>query len=183
MKKRSIARFIAFAVFVACAVYLGIYAYNAKYNSDSAEKRAETASKFSGGSGTNEIVTAVDASTGEEKHLMVLGQYEKLYGLNKNLAGWLKIPGTNVDYPVMKNINGKGDYYLNHNFNGEERAVPVLFPVEIMIQIKLTVSVNRLHHRVIDICIVYLYPARKVLILLIEFLVLPEDHELTLFSG
>jgi len=110
MKKRGIARFIAFAVFLACGAYLIFYAYNSKMNSDEAGKRAGTASAFNGGSGDIKTVTTVDEKTGEERVLVVLGQYEKLYEQNKNLAGWIKIKGTNIDYPVMKNINGKGDF-------------------------------------------------------------------------
>ncbi len=128
MKKRGVARFIAFAVFLACAVYLGIYAYNAKTNSDASGKMAVTASKFSGGSsGGMKAETHIDEETGEEKKLFVLGQYEKLYEQNKNLCGWLKIKGTNIDYPVMKSINGNGQYYLDHNFNGEEDRNGSLF--------------------------------------------------------
>ena len=41
MKKRGIARFIAFAVFIACGAYLIFYAYNAKTDSEAAEKERE----------------------------------------------------------------------------------------------------------------------------------------------
>ncbi len=127
MKKRGIARFIAFAVFLACGAYLIFYAYNSKMNSDEAGKRAGTASAFNGGSGDIKTVTTVDEKTGEERVLVVLGQYEKLYEQNKNLAGWIKINGTNIDYPVMKNINGKGDFYLDHDFDGKEDRNGTLF--------------------------------------------------------
>ncbi len=128
MKKRGVARFIAFAVFIACAAYLGVYAYGIKTNSDSAEKRAGTASTFtSGGKGGLKVVTEVNKDTGKERKLVVLGQYEKLYEQNKNLAGWIKIPGTDIDYPVMKSINGNGQYYLDHNFDGDEDRNGTLF--------------------------------------------------------
>jgi len=28
--------------------------------------------------------------------------FDKLYKINKDIAGWIKIPGTNIDYPVLK---------------------------------------------------------------------------------
>ncbi len=128
MKKRGIARFIAFAVFLACAAYLGFYVYNAKMSSDIKGKMSATAKTFNPGSkGELKVVTEVDQETGEERRLVVLGQYEKLYEQNKNLCGWLKIKGTNIDYPVMKSINGNGQYYLDHNFNGEEDRNGSLF--------------------------------------------------------
>ena len=47
----------------------------------------------------------------------VLKKYEKLYQKNKKLVGWLKIEGTNIDYPVMQTVNN--EYYLDHNYNQE----------------------------------------------------------------
>ena len=43
--------------------------------------------------------------------------YEKLYQKNKKIVGWLKIEGTNIDYPVMQTSNN--EYYLEHNYNQE----------------------------------------------------------------
>ncbi len=50
----------------------------------------------------------------------VLAKYKTLLDKNKNLIGWIKIDDTNIDYPVMKSINGNGEYYLDHNFDGKE---------------------------------------------------------------
>ena len=47
----------------------------------------------------------------------VLKKYEKLYQKNKKLVGWIKIEGTNIDYPVMQTVNN--EYYLDHNYNQE----------------------------------------------------------------
>lgn len=57
----------------------------------------------------------------------VLDKYKTLYEKNKNLIGWLKIADTNIDYPVMQSLNGKGDYYLNHDFDGNEDRNGTLF--------------------------------------------------------
>lgn len=43
----------------------------------------------------------------------VLPQYQQLYKNNVNFNGWLKIDGTNVDYPVMWGPDNK--YYLSHD--------------------------------------------------------------------
>lgn len=47
----------------------------------------------------------------------VLAKYETLYQKNKKIVGWLKIEGTNIDYPVMQTVNN--EYYLDHNYNQE----------------------------------------------------------------
>lgn len=46
-----------------------------------------------------------------------LPQYAALYELNEDIAGWITIPDTNVNLPVVKCDNN--DFYLNHNINQE----------------------------------------------------------------
>ncbi|MDL2288928.1 class B sortase [Oscillospiraceae bacterium OttesenSCG-928-F05] len=45
----------------------------------------------------------------------ILIRYSALHAQNPDLAGWLTIPDTAVDYPVMRR---EGDYYLSHGFDG-----------------------------------------------------------------
>ena len=47
---------------------------------------------------------------------VIMPQYEVLHERNNDLAGWLKIPDTRVDYPVMF-LEGDNDFYLSHNFD------------------------------------------------------------------
>lgn len=42
---------------------------------------------------------------------------DELHDRNEDLIGWLKIPDTVIDYPVVQTEEDK-DYYLNHNFDG-----------------------------------------------------------------
>lgn len=45
----------------------------------------------------------------------MLTQFYALYTRNRDIRGWLKIDGTNINYPVMR---GAGDsFYATHNFN------------------------------------------------------------------
>lgn len=44
---------------------------------------------------------------------------------NPDFVAWLRIPGTNVDYPVVQTDNP--DYYLNHTFSGKSSVVGTLF--------------------------------------------------------
>ena len=44
---------------------------------------------------------------------------------NPDFVAWLRIPGTNVDYPVVQTDNP--DYYLNHTFSGRSSVVGTLF--------------------------------------------------------
>lgn len=44
----------------------------------------------------------------------VLPQYRELLEQNSDLAGWIRIDGTGIDYPVMYTGD---DFYLEHDFN------------------------------------------------------------------
>lgn len=43
----------------------------------------------------------------------------KLYNKNPDFIGWIKINGTNIDYPVMQTEKERADYYLRRNFYKE----------------------------------------------------------------
>ena len=44
----------------------------------------------------------------------LLPQYQALYAQNSDLAGWIQIDGTNINYPVMQSKHDP-DFYLKHN--------------------------------------------------------------------
>jgi len=44
--------------------------------------------------------------------------YQKLLGKNSDTVGWLVVPGTKIDYPIVKGADNS--YYLNRNFNREK---------------------------------------------------------------
>lgn len=44
-----------------------------------------------------------------------LPQYQALYAQNSDLAGWIQIDGTNINYPVMQSKHDP-DFYLKYNF-------------------------------------------------------------------
>ncbi len=48
----------------------------------------------------------------------ILEQYREIHELNNHMVGWIKIPGTVVDYPVLE-VEGDNDFYLKKDFYGE----------------------------------------------------------------
>lgn len=50
----------------------------------------------------------------------VLPEYQGLHEQNSDFAGWLTIPGTEIDYPVMQAVPESSDFYLTHNYDGQE---------------------------------------------------------------
>ena len=56
----------------------------------------------------------------------ILEKYSKLYETNPDFAGWISIPGTTIDYPVMYKA-ADNETYLHANFNGEYDAAGTPF--------------------------------------------------------
>lgn len=52
-------------------------------------------------------------------------EYASLYHENNDFIGWLNVPGTNIDYPVMQTDNN--DDYLHTNFYKEDAFEGTLF--------------------------------------------------------
>lgn len=50
----------------------------------------------------------------------ILPQYREIYEKNHDLVGWISIPNSPIDYPVMQSEDS--DYYLQRDFYGEENA-------------------------------------------------------------
>lgn len=71
-----------------------------------------------------EYVTVTDAKTGLPRQ--ILTEFSALYTLNSDLVGWLKIPGTDIDYPVMQTPDDP-EYYLYRNFDKKSNKAGCLF--------------------------------------------------------
>lgn len=56
----------------------------------------------------------------------VLPEYKAILQENSDFAGWIRIDGTKIDYPVMITRNDP-DFYLNHNFEKSEDINGTLF--------------------------------------------------------
>lgn len=55
----------------------------------------------------------------------IMEKYKSLYAENNDLIGWLSIPGTVINYPVMQCEDD--EYYLHHSFYGEEDKYGCLY--------------------------------------------------------
>ena len=72
-------------------------------------------------------ITINDPETGQPVQL--LPEFAQLYTMNHDLAGWIRIPGTNIDYPVMQ-TPGKPDYYLRRDFNKKKATHGCIYAKE-----------------------------------------------------
>ena len=58
-----------------------------------------------------------EAPEEEDPDPVIMDKFEELYARNEDLIGWLTIPETVIDYPVMQCEDD--EYYLHHSFYGE----------------------------------------------------------------
>lgn len=117
-RRRKLLVVLCGLIAVGCFGYFGVYSYFASRTQTDYEELAmlKGSSSLSGGSWQSTGVT-IHYTEEEKRELTVLPEYETLYQKNRKLIGWLKIDGTNIDYPVMQTVNN--EYYLDHNFNQE----------------------------------------------------------------
>ena len=126
MSKRGVVRAISIVVALGCFLYLGYYGWNYWKSSHETKKVAVKKNGLHLDSDVS-AVQEVTTESGETRKLYILQEYQDLYNMNKNLIGWIKIDGTRIDYPVMKSLNGNGEYYLDHNMDQEEDRNGMLF--------------------------------------------------------
>lgn len=116
-KKARIIRVALLAIVIICLVQIA----GACYFSLKHKKQKE---KLSASLKTEAPQQALDGLE-DGGDIGILPKFEELYTKNNDLAGWLNIEGTGIDYPV---VQGEDDeYYLYHDFYGEEDKYGCLF--------------------------------------------------------
>lgn len=111
--KLKIIRFLSFFIFLACVLYLGYYFYSSYQARNDLEQLQQVVEQAEAPA----MEPGQEPEVEEEKYAEngMLLQYAKLYEQNQDLVGWIKIPETKINYPVMYH-NGDAEYYLHRNF-------------------------------------------------------------------
>lgn len=123
------------AVFLVSAVFLVIYFVDGaqqkeRYEDLSSMKEDITPRPTIGENGElpelsqPALVEVTDPETGEKVSL--LPEFADLYVQNNDIVGWLTIPGTVIDYPVMQTPD-EPDYYLYRNFDKKDNKRGCLY--------------------------------------------------------
>ena len=116
-KKLAVIQALLFFVFIICAAFIAKYFYDAhKANAGFDELRNEITSEENDNNGATEEKRADNG---------MLESYFGLYSRNSDFAGWISVPDTRIDYPVMR--CGDNEYYLHRNFDREYQFAGIPF--------------------------------------------------------
>ena len=134
-KKNKLAGKIVY--FALLAVFIGVFVYSALYILDYTVESHKTGNEYEDlasrieslrdqnankdpEQGDQDPTGAVDPTQGEDgPESPVLPEYRELHDKYPHLVGWIKVPGTKVDYPVMQSVD-QPNFYLDHGYDGEE---------------------------------------------------------------
>ena len=113
-KKGKIFIFIIQIILIAVIIFSGIKIIEwIKSNKKNKEIMSEIKENIVMNDGTN--------SNDEEYRV----DFEKLKQKNPDTIAWIKVNGTDIDFPVVKGIDNS--YYLTHNFNKEKNKAGWIF--------------------------------------------------------
>lgn len=114
---------VLLAVFGCCVYYVGSYFLEGRQQQ---EEYAELSAMVEN---VRSDPTYPSSAAAPEDTGAMLPEYAPLYARNSHLVGWLKIDGTQIDYPVMQTPDA-ADYYLDRDFDREESARGCLYARE-----------------------------------------------------
>lgn len=143
LRKRCVAG-IACAVFLFCAGYLVYYygvepqssaeenqglaqLYGKSYAKEGVEHDVYTQGGTASSAGETDISSEVEKAENLQRAEM-LEQFQELYAMNSDLVGWITVPGTVIDYPVVKSADNS--FYLDHNFYKEKNRFGAIYADE-----------------------------------------------------
>jgi len=91
-------------------------------------------------------VTINDPETGLP--VQILPEYAQLYTMNNDLVGWIQIPDTKINYPVVQTPD-EPDYYLKRNFQRKRNGHGCIYAEEDC-NVDLSDNVTLYGHRMND---------------------------------
>lgn len=115
MKNKKLLIIIGVVVLLAVGGVGGFLAFNKKdsgNNANSGMDYAKTAGKAYDEAKEKNVEEAEDPYESKV-------DFEGLQAINPDVYAWIRIPGTNIDYPVLQNADEPNDYYLNRTMDGQ----------------------------------------------------------------
>ncbi|MDE7287249.1 MAG: class B sortase, partial [Lachnospiraceae bacterium] len=133
-RRNQFIRMVLLAIIIVCLIQIG-RAYYLSLRHRAQQKELEEFSETADLAQTEEKDLQMEEESdieglkqGEEAPAL-LARYAALYEQNKDMVGWLAVEGTKIDYPVVRGVDN--EYYLHHNFYGDEDKYGCLFVKDI----------------------------------------------------
>ena len=110
-------------VFVVSAFMVGRYFINSKKQADQFDELSQMVNKPTESKAPTQPAETAAAPTEQtapqqqSQEPQILPEYADVYALNGDMAGWIRIEGTKIDYPVMYTPE-RPNYYLKRDFKG-----------------------------------------------------------------
>lgn len=118
--------FLIFFVIFALSAYKFISTYLSQLNeSNRLEELATIVAEAEKNSNNINNVDSEQSASDEDNH-EILPQYKELAELNPDMIGWISIPNTVINYPVMY-TPGDPEYYLHRDFDGNNSSSGMIF--------------------------------------------------------
>ena len=57
----------------------------------------------------------------------ILPELQPFFDQNPDLVGWIKVPDTKIDYPVVQSTLDNKDFYIDHDFQGRPRGAGAIY--------------------------------------------------------
>ena len=57
----------------------------------------------------------------------ILPELQPFFDQNPDLVGWIKVPDTKINYPVVQSTLDNKDYYIDHDFEGRPRGAGAIY--------------------------------------------------------
>ena len=116
-------------MFLVSAVWLGVYYLGGRTQESRYRELAQllpTVDRPQPPAEGESLPEATEPETVTVDGRQLLPRFLQLYTLNPDIVGWLQIPGTKVDYPVMQTPQ-EPEYYLKRNFDKKSSGRGCIF--------------------------------------------------------
>ncbi|QAT48636.1 class B sortase [Caproiciproducens sp. NJN-50] len=115
--------FLSLCAFAVCCGILFHRLYTLPKQSDEGLAKARSLYRGASSSVPQSSSSASFSSAPEEKKL----SFSELQAANRDVKGWITIPGTAIDDPVLCPPKDRPDYYLTHDWEGNETKYGSIF--------------------------------------------------------
>ena len=123
---------ILICIFSLLIVVSGVYLGNYYLTSNRADRNQKEIAQLINNAEEEASDEVPDSSDVSEDEIRVQQKYRKILELYPDFAGWITIPGTRIDYPVMQRIGeGENYFYIDHDQGGEKSSAGTIFITDV----------------------------------------------------